>query len=55
MVCSFNQTIHIYVCKLMGGGEVLISGVGSYLFLLAIVICPKIGDGSLHLHCIVLL
>ena len=55
LVCSFNQTIHIYVCKLMGGYEVLISGVSSYLFFLAVVICPTIGDGSLNLHYIVLL
>ena len=55
VVCGFNQTIHRYVCNLIGGDEVLISREGSYLLLLAVVICPTIGDGSLHLHCIVLL
>ena len=54
-MCGFNQTIHRYVCNLIGGDEVLISREGSYLLLLAVVICPTIGDGSLHLHFIVMI
>ena len=50
-----SQILQIYVCKLIGGDELLISGFYSYLFFIAVVICPTIGGGSFYLHHIFLL
>ena len=49
-VCGCSQIIQIYVCKLIGGDEVLIYQVDSDLLLLAVVICPTIWGGRFHLH-----
>ena len=49
-VCGCRQIIQIYVCKMMGGDEVLIYGVDLDLLLLDVVICPTIEGGSFHLH-----
>ena len=54
-MCSCNKNIHRYVCRLVGREKFLIVGVDSQLLLLAVVIFPTIGGGSLHLHCIVML
>ena len=42
IVCGCRQIIQIYVCKMMGGDEVLIYGVDLDLLLLDVVICPTI-------------
>ena len=51
-VCSCSQIIQIYVCKMIGRDELLIARVNLDLFLLGVLICPKIGCGSFHLDCI---
>ena len=52
---SSNQTIHRYMCNLIGGDELFIVRYDSDLLLSDVVICPTIGGGSFHLHCIVML
>ena len=51
-VWDWNQNLHRYICKLIGGYEVLIAGVYLELLLLAVKIFPTIGGGSLCIHCI---
>ena len=54
-VFGWSQTLHRYVCELLGGDGVLIVGFDSDLLLLAVLISPEIGSESFHLHCIVLI
>ena len=51
-VWSCNTTIYRYVYMMIDEDGVLISGVYLGLFFLTVELCPTIGGGSLHLHCI---
>ena len=53
LVCGCSQIILIYVCKMIGRVELLISGVDSDLWFIAVLICPTSGGGSFYLRCIV--
>ena len=54
-MCSCIQILQIYGCKMIGGDELLVSGVDPELLLLAVVICIAIGGGSCHICYIVLI
>ena len=54
-VCSCIKILQIYGCKMIGGAELLVSGVDPELLLLAVVICIAIGGGSCHICYIVLI
>ena len=40
LVCSCSQILQIFMCKLIGGNQLLVSVVDSDLSLLEVVICP---------------
>ena len=54
VVRGCSKIIQIYTCKLIVGDKLLTALSYSDLFLLAVVICTKIGGGRFHIRCTIL-